>query len=170
MKFGKLPLIILIVIFCGGLTTTLAQDSVDCDADGYREIMKGISDAVLELSESITTDEDGIVALLQLELTLDLLRFTCMGEDYTSETNPNGIIGPVMFGGTLYQAEFNALDEYGFLQLRVIEGDCGFTPPLMTTDIDGGLVADLWEFGGDCIAMIEVNGFGEWTLNIGRLQ
>lgn len=93
-------------------------------------------------------------------------------EIFTSEEYPNGIIGPIQFNGTLYQVTLSSSASGASVSTTVIQGDCERRGPTIMTDIDGTPEADLWEPGGDCIAMFDVQRFGSshWTLEFERLR
>jgi len=158
-------LFVMVVLFVLLVLPVGAQDEVGCTAEQYEN---GAA-VLIETLNQLATDENPYNILLGIEMTIDLLRYECFGEGYNSELYPNGIVGPAMFQGTLYQATLSSPDGFGSVAMTAIEGDCGLTFPL-STDIEGGEETDLWEFGGDCIALFEVNAPGAWTLDIQRLQ
>ena len=167
----KLVMIVIAILMMAG--GTMAQDEVlsgECEVALYQQLMAIMSETVLEAQTVIATSEDGMNAVFALITALESWQLQCGGGMLSSDTHPSGIVGPITFEGTLYQAELTSPGTYGFLQMTVISGDCGLIPPLVTTDISGGSETDLWTFGGDCVGMIEVNAPDGWTLTLSRWQ
>lgn len=163
-------LFVLIALFVFLIPVSAQEVEFTCTADEWRTLLGDFQTRIDEVLPTIEGDNDATNILLAIQMVIETARATCGGGVFTKETHPNGIIGPIQFGGTIYQATLEA-DTFGSLTTTVIEGDCGIIPPIMAlTSMEGGSEANLWRFGGDCVAFIEVNVTGSWTLTIERMQ
>lgn len=148
-------------------TQLIAQEQITeqtCTPEQWQELQNGLTTEIATLA----TSETPLLVLLRIQASLDITRATCTGGQFSQETHPTGIIGPMVFGGTLYQATLDLGEgEFGSAQLTTLEGDCG-SWPLLSVSGDEGTETDLWNFEG-CTAIIEVNTSSDWSLSIERL-
>lgn len=156
----------LTVLFC--LIAPVAAQEVQeltCTPEEWQTIE---DDLALEAG-GIVEAESQALALLRIEARIETARAMCSGGQFSRDSHPNGIIGPIIFSGALYQAELNVVGTYGNVSLTPLEGDCGFSFGL-SAPTSGGSETDLWKFKG-CVAMLEVDTYppAPWTLSITKL-
>lgn len=172
---GRLALLAGLLLFVAlvGLNAR-AQDNVTlptytCTAEDYAAVTKLVAEQLATLTQP---DAQPAQAMLIMRATLDTYQAKCTGGTFTNVTNPTGIVGPVVFDGTIYQATLTLPEGeniYGSASLTTIEGDCGygtFISPATT----GGSETELMKFGGDCVALFEVNTEQDWTLTFAKVK
>lgn len=168
---------ILFVLCVVGLLAApvLPQDEeFGCTVEEWKTALTEVGTNIITFADEITTEQEALDTLLAIETAVISGRAFCAGAQYSSETNPTGIIGPINFSGTIYQATLTT-DTFGTLESTVIDGDCGLFgtgPDMFMIEMSGGAVTDLWEMGGDCQMLIEVSltMTGDWSLEIERLK
>jgi hypothetical protein len=150
----------------------VAQEEAACTVADVQNVFNVMADQIAQTASEITTVEEGLDILLGIETIIDLLRTQCGGVTYISENYTNGIIGPVNFAGTLYQVSLSSTGGDSSFATTVLEGDCALFPPSIFTANGGTEETDLWQPGGDCVALFEVNTYGatNWVLTFERLQ
>jgi hypothetical protein len=161
-------LVMLLVLLAALLVPAAAQEEISCTPEEWITSVRALSDAMLPNIDSIASQEDGLLMLLIIEAAIDTVRATCTGGAFTDVDYTNGIIGPIIFSGTLYQATLTTPEQGGSVSGTAIEGDCGFMT-FISTPFEGGEETSLFTFGGDCVMIFEVNVEGPWTLTIERL-
>lgn len=156
-------LVVLFVLF----SPVAAQEvqELTCTPEQWQPIE---DDLVLEAG-GITEAESQALALSRIEARIETARAECTGGQFSSDSHPNGILGPIIFSGALYEATLTVDGAYGSVSLIALEGDCGILNSI-TGPIDGGSETDLWEFK-ECVAIFEVNtsSSAPWTLSIKKL-
>ena len=161
----NLFVILTIVITISIAFPVLAQDSV-CTSEQWAEFSATLGELVDTLAASSTPLDD----LLAIRIQIETVRTICNAGVFTKADYPNGIIGPINFGGTLYQATLESVGSVAALSRVEIAGDCDFIISIITP-FSGGSESALWEFE-DCQAMFEINAStaDDWTLTIERLR
>lgn len=156
-------ILLLILSLCAA--PLYAQDTSErsCDPSEWGNFKPAIIEQLDHL------EANPLETLLLLQTFISSARATCTGGEFTNETHPNGIIGPIYFSGTLYQATLTVPDTYGSVRIRELEGDCDAF--ILQGPVAGGSETDLWQFK-NCVAMFEVNlsGTSDWHFIIERLR
>ncbi len=169
----KIMLVIFILaLVCVGMVGA-QEEEFTCTAQEFRDMFVPLLDAIKGAMDNATTDAEALTLFLGIETVIANVRLACGGtREFTSEAYPNGIIGPISFSGTLYQVSISSTGGDASFSTTVIEGDCDIIPPGIFTTNGGNAETDLWEPGGDCMAMFEVNTYGAtgWVLDFERLQ
>lgn len=163
-------IILLLILILSFASTSIAQEQneVSCTPEEYQDYIQVLIDVLNEYKPQIVVETDALEVLIGIEMAIDGLRANCTGGSFAAADYSNGIIGPISFSGTLYQAEFTTTT-FGTVTFVEIDGDCGMEF-MSISEVDGDSETDLWEFGGDCVTMFEVQGGGDWTLNIEKLR
>lgn len=143
-----------------------AQDEPTCTPEQWADIATAFSTLADNLAASETPFDD----LLAIQTQLGTARAICSGGVFTKADYPDGIIGPINFGGTLYKATLESVGSVATLERVEISGDCAFFVSIITP-FSGGSESDLWEFE-ECQALFEINATAarDWTLTIERLK
>ncbi len=167
MRYMLLLMVSIISLFG---TSVIAQDATPmpgCTNEQWQEYFQGIQN-VIDLAKTVTTEEEFRNALVVIGGAVELAQGNCGGKEWSSEEYPLGIIGPVLFGGEIYEATLES-SKSASVSMLAIEGNCGAV--FMSTSLDGGTEADLWRFK-DCVGMIEVNSPDDanWVLTIKRIK
>lgn len=154
----------------------LAQETLPptiCTQEDYDMLKTGITSVINGLSDNVAYDPTAI--MLQARTAIETYQLLC-NQMFTNVTHPNGIIGPLVFDGTLYEVTFVALptegasfDVGGSITMEEVSGDCGILN-LMLVSATNPSETDLFRFGGDCVGLIEVNRSGDWQLSFVKLQ
>lgn len=159
------------IICCAMAFPVFAQDTEEasCTPEQWQQYQNVIT----ETAASLATSDNPSLILLGLEALIDTARAVCTGAQYSKTDNPDGILGPMIFGGTLYKATLNSVGGYGSVKPLALEGNCGgftFEMP-MSTAFGGGSESTLYRFEG-CVAMFEINASSaeDWTFTIERLR
>ncbi|MGJ3241147.1 MAG: hypothetical protein ACFE0Q_20725 [Anaerolineae bacterium] len=166
----------LLIILLSIPLVLMAQDSNEnppeptCTTEEFQDGLESLIGVIDEFSSQIESDFDAYNVLLAIETQIDNIRFGCGYEAITSETHPNGIVGPLSFSGRVYEVTFTAEDELGTVSTTTLNGDCGILGVNLLTDMGGGTETTLVTFGGDCVAFFEINGPDVWELTFTRLQ
>jgi hypothetical protein len=173
-------ILILLLIFTLIPTAALAQvdditqlNETTCSELDWAEMVEGIIAMLttdqLEISGSIVTI-DPMQRLYMAHTGMNTIRAACTGYTFTSDEYANGIIGPVMFTGSVYEGTLTVSESGGFptMTFTSLSGECGLIPMLsiMSTETSD---SSLFRFD-QCTTMIEVNSRGPWTLSFSRIQ
>lgn len=164
---------VLLVLVAAMASITLAQDAVDtCSTSDWQEKISTVSSSLSQLSAGVVDEASALQVLSIAQEAIHTVRTSCVGFTFTSADYPTGIIGPVGFDGTLYQITFTSTGGLSMINDVGSEGDCGFAGIFMSTDMDGGEEADLWEPGGNCVTLFEVNGSSDaqWEIVFEKLR
>jgi hypothetical protein len=175
MRYGIGLVVGLIMLGMG--VVMMAQDAATlpefaCLPVDYTELKTQLTDIPAGFDDAAT---DPALVLLTLRAAIDTFQARCTGGLFTYATHPSGIVGPIAFSGTLYELTLTIPEAdiaTASMSLIDIEGDCGLGFPTMIPGTSGGSQTDLLEFGGDCVAMFEVNvvGVRDWSLTIKKLK
>lgn len=163
----------LIVLALTIASIALAQDvETVCAPDDWRAKIDAVSSSLSELSAGVADEETALQVLSIAEAAINTVRTSCTGYVFTSADYPTGIIGPVSFDGILYQITFTSVGGLSAIKDVGSEGDCGFAGIFMSTAMDGGEETDLWEPGGNCVTLFEVNGAhdAQWSITFEKLR
>jgi len=165
-------MLVMAVVF-GGVSAQDVPPQLDCTQDDYLWLQGRVNEISAQFADIVTYDP--ILTATQLRATMDAVQFAC-ARVFTNTTNPDGIIGPIDFDGTLYEVTFVALptegasfDVGGSVTTETVSGDCGMLNLILVTSSDPD-ETDLFRFGNDCVAMFEVNRTGDWQLSFVKLQ
>jgi hypothetical protein len=165
------PLLVALIICLLFTITTpvIAQDTEQtCTPEQWQEHQEWFIEAISTLASS----ENPLNVLLLIDAGIDGVRAQCTGGQFSKVENPDGIFGPIVFGGTLYKVTFETLGGYGRLKPLVISGNCGLMFNVgFTTPVEGGAESELWQFD-QCVAMFEVDTINaeDWHLSIERIN
>lgn len=174
---GRLALLSGLLVFVAlAAFNARAQDNVTlptytCTAEDYATVTKIIDEQLATLSQP---DADPALAMVLIRAALDTYQAKCTGGTFTKATHPNGIIGPIVFTGSLYQATLQITPgdfAYGSAKWTTISGDCGLFTLLSVTDGKGDAnETDVLKFK-DCVALFEVDASeGDWTFTLAKLN
>lgn len=143
-----------------------AQEEATCPPEKWAEI----SDTLISLSNDLAAADNPLEQLLLIRTEIETVRAVCSGGVFTKADYPDGIIGPINFGGTLYQATLESVGSVAVLSRVEIDGDCDFVVSIITP-FTGGAESGLWKFD-ECEAMFEIDAASarDWTLTIERLR
>lgn len=173
MKMVRYVWVMLVVgmIFGGGVLAQETMPPTLCTQEDYLMLQTGISNLIGGLSDNALYDPTYI--MYQVRRALETYQLLC-NQKFTSETHPNGIIGPLLFDGTLYEVTFvgiltGNIDVGGSVTMEELSGDCGFLNMMAITSNDMD-ETDLMEFGENCEAMIEVHRTGAWELSFVKIK
>lgn len=170
MRILLIAVILFAMLF---VPAALAQDEVanpTCTPEDWQEIQDGI----VEQASALATSEDPLTQLLVIETYIDAARGRCVSDSFTSEDYPNGIIGPFVLSGSLYEVAFT-VDEstYGNVNTVDLDDTCSLDFKLgIDTSTEGGTETNLWQFEEPCAGMLEVDTTrpSSWSLTITRLR
>lgn len=166
MKTFFLSVLLVFVLMLTVLTPTLAQEESACTSEQWGDFSTTLND----LSDTLATSETPMDALLAIQTQIETMRAACGNWVFTKADYANGIIGPISFDGTLYQATLESVGSVAVLSRVEIDGDCDFIVSIITP-FTGGEESDLLEFDG-CTAMLEIDSSTarDWTLTLTRLK
>jgi len=173
MKMVRYMWVMLVVgMIFGGVA--LAQETMPptlCTQEDYLALQTGISNLIGGLSDNAMYDPTYI--MMQVRRALETYQLIC-NQKFTSETHPSGIIGPILFDGTLYEVTYTGIptgniDVGGSVTMEELSGDCGFLN-MMLISSDNMTETTLMRFGENCEAMIEVHRSGAWELTFVKIQ
>lgn len=171
-RISYLVLALLLGVPIVALVTT-AQDTTEqaCEASQYEQFSSAFGELVDTLADPVIDNDSGLLYLLQLDTAIQTQRAVCGGGVFNKGTHPDGIIGPILFSGTLYQGTITSESRITVGNV-VIEGDCPVAI-YQYTGSDRTEDTELWRMGGDCVMMLEIDtgtDSDEWTLTLERLQ
>ncbi len=163
MKTLRYGLIVLVVGFVFGVA--LAQDTLPpnrCTQNDYQWVSEQLDIFSGNFRDIATYDP--IAVAYDVRSLMNSMQMYCSGV-FTNETHPNGIIGPIAFDGTIYEVTFvgiptGSFDVGGSVTLEELSGDCGILNMMMISSSNME-ETNLWRFGGDCQALIEVHRSGD---------
>ena len=151
------------------LASIAQEEEPACTVEGYQAFAENFGTTTDSALTDVSDNDSGLFYLLILEALIETQRSLCSGRQFNNETYADGVIGPLIFGGTLYQA---TLSSEGNVTLGniALEGSCPFV--YLYTGTDRREDTDLWRME-DCAMMLELDAFNDsttWTLVIERLQ
>ncbi len=157
-----------LVLMAGGL---LAQDMTlpefACLPIDYQTAKTDLDALTAQL---VDPEQDVALTLLLLDAYTETLRARCTGGTFNKVSHPNGIVGPVVLGGTLYQMDFTSQAQVASVVITPISGDCGFPQGALLTE-PGSSETNILKFGEDCVLLFEVNSQqADWQLVFARLS
>lgn len=172
MKVLKTVLAFLLILSSMSMSISAQGSEFSCTVEEWASMLNSLTENFLELTSQVTDETSILETTLLIKAGVDSIYAICSNGTFSEETHSNGIIGPISFSGTLYQITLSSSDGGSSFSTTVIEGDCGFTPPSIFTDMEGTTETDLWEPGGTCVAMFEVETYGAsgWELVFERLR
>jgi hypothetical protein len=149
---------------------TIAQDTPESTCTP--EELQSYQAELVELSGSLAESDDPLETVLAIDTLVSKIQASCSGGIFTKADHTNGIIGPIAFDGSLYEATLEAKGSMAVMTPTVVEGDCGmiFGMPIMT-GMTGGMQGDVWEFT-NCVALFKVEApmASDWSLTIKKLR
>ena len=164
----RLILLALIIVL---VMPVMAQDEDEaaCSVGQLQDVLRSGVEVWIPLIDGLESVQDAFDLMIGFQAAIETQRTICSGGLWTSEEYANGIVGPIKFSGTLYQATLS-MDTFGSVRIVTVDGNCGLNRTMGVNGSDGGEETDLLEFGGDCLAMFEVNTSEAWTMVIERLR
>lgn len=165
-SFSLLVCMLLIVIV--GVTSAQDTPEASCTSEAWQSHQAEL----VALSGSLTESDNPLETMLTIDTLVSNIQASCGGGIFTKANHPNGIIGPIAFDGSLYEATLEAKGSMAVMTPTVVEGDCGmiFGMPVMT-GMSGGMQGDVWEFT-NCVALFKVEApmASDWSLTIKQLR